>query len=255
MSAKLGKRPHPAPLKGGLLKVQRRLQSKNNVGFPTQEFREMRSDGVRNVEKLLQAAEAIAISGKDLSMQAIAKVAGVGLATAYRHFTGVEDLLEEYSVQLTNQLLEVSLKANGGGREMLYQISHRWVELAAVHGVALVAMAPKTGTLLRMRAGTRYAEGMRNALLPALREILRELGQPVTRRLEEESLMLWGALFAAREVADLIMLAGFDQERATRHLVGAYCGAIQGWTEVPLVLSRTRGTAGAKRLASSKSRQ
>jgi AcrR family transcriptional regulator len=56
----------------------------------------MRADARRNREKLLTAAAAaFAESGTDASLEAIAKRAGVGIGTLYRHFATREALVED----------------------------------------------------------------------------------------------------------------------------------------------------------------
>jgi AcrR family transcriptional regulator len=55
----------------------------------------LRADAARNRQKLLTAAsELFAEAGPDVSLEAIAKRAGVGIGTLYRHFPTREALLE-----------------------------------------------------------------------------------------------------------------------------------------------------------------
>jgi AcrR family transcriptional regulator len=62
---------------------------------PTESIRPQRADALRNREKLLiAAAELFAESGTDASLEAIAKKAGVGIGTLYRHFPTREALVE-----------------------------------------------------------------------------------------------------------------------------------------------------------------
>ncbi|MFF7974759.1 TetR family transcriptional regulator [Streptomyces sp. NPDC007905] len=59
------------------------------------QVRPMRADARRNYERLLQvAAEAFAERGENASLDDIAKRAGVGSGTLYRHFPTRQDLLE-----------------------------------------------------------------------------------------------------------------------------------------------------------------
>lgn len=54
-----------------------------------------RADAIRNREKLLTAAtELFAARGTDVSLEAVAKRAGVGIGTLYRHFPTREALVE-----------------------------------------------------------------------------------------------------------------------------------------------------------------
>jgi AcrR family transcriptional regulator len=57
--------------------------------------RKPRSDSIRNREKLLKAATAVfREGGRDASLEAVAKRAGVGIGTLYRHFPSREALFE-----------------------------------------------------------------------------------------------------------------------------------------------------------------
>jgi AcrR family transcriptional regulator len=59
------------------------------------ENRRARSDGQRNRQRLLDAAARLfAESGADVAPQAIAKEAGVGVGTLYRHFPTREELID-----------------------------------------------------------------------------------------------------------------------------------------------------------------
>ena len=59
------------------------------------EARPLRADAQRNRERLLDAAvRAFAQEGPDVTLDAIAKDAGVGIGTLYRHFTTREALVE-----------------------------------------------------------------------------------------------------------------------------------------------------------------
>lgn len=85
-------------------------------GLESDQSRPMRADARRNYDRLVTAARAVfAEHGGDASMEAIAKEAGVGVGTLYRHFpkridvveavyrTDVEDLLraaDELSAEL-----------------------------------------------------------------------------------------------------------------------------------------------------------
>jgi AcrR family transcriptional regulator len=64
------------------------------MGLPTSEPRPLRADARRNRERVLEAARtAFAESGRDVQMDEIAQLAGVGVGTVYRHFPTKEDLV------------------------------------------------------------------------------------------------------------------------------------------------------------------
>jgi AcrR family transcriptional regulator len=62
---------------------------------PETASRPVRADARRNYERLLEAAvHAFASEGADVTLEAIAKAAGVGIGTLYRHFPTREALVE-----------------------------------------------------------------------------------------------------------------------------------------------------------------
>jgi AcrR family transcriptional regulator len=62
----------------------------------SQRRRAPRSDGIHNRDRILEAAaRAFATDGPDATLNSIARDAGVGIATLFRHFPTREDLVEE----------------------------------------------------------------------------------------------------------------------------------------------------------------
>ena len=158
--------------------------------------RKPRSDAQRNRERILEVAkEAFAKAGADASLDEIAKRAGVGAGTLYRHFPAREDLLvavfqteveklaaaeKKFSETLppiaalrawmmlfvdyiaTKQIIAPALNARPGGPSKLFESSH-----GQIHGAvqALVKRAIKNGDvrkdldpvdLLRALIGVSY---------------------------------------------------------------------------------------------------
>src|SRR6202040_3900403 len=74
--------------------------------------RRPRADAVRNRERVLEAAKAVfSAGGPDASLEAVARRAGVGIGTLYRHFPTREALFEavyrrevEHLADLADQL-------------------------------------------------------------------------------------------------------------------------------------------------------
>jgi AcrR family transcriptional regulator len=67
--------------------------------------RKLRADAVRNRERVLAAAKAVfSAGGADASLEAVARRAGVGIGTLYRHFPTRQDLLEAVFLDETNEL-------------------------------------------------------------------------------------------------------------------------------------------------------
>jgi AcrR family transcriptional regulator len=71
--------------------------------------RRPRADAVRNRERLLEAAKAVfSAGGPDASLEAVARRAGVGIGTLYRHFPTREALFEAVYRREVQQLGELA---------------------------------------------------------------------------------------------------------------------------------------------------
>jgi AcrR family transcriptional regulator len=89
-------------------------------------LRKPRADAVRNRERVLEAAKAVfSTGGAEASLEAVAKRAGVGIGTLYRHFPTREALYEAVYRREVEQLGELadSLKDEGEPVEAL----RRWI--------------------------------------------------------------------------------------------------------------------------------
>jgi len=81
----------------------------------------LRTDARRNYERLLKAAEAILASqGSFTNLEAVAKRAGVGIGTLYRHFPSRKVLLEAvYADKISDLLSKTKVAANTSPEEAL----------------------------------------------------------------------------------------------------------------------------------------
>ena len=65
------------------------------AGSSPEIVRKPRADAVRNRERVLEAAKAVfSAGGSEASLEAVARHAGVGIGTLYRHFPTRDDLVE-----------------------------------------------------------------------------------------------------------------------------------------------------------------
>jgi AcrR family transcriptional regulator len=106
--------------------------------------RRPRADGIRNRERVLAAAKAVfSKGGADASLEAVAKRAGVGIGTLYRHFPTREALFEavyRYEVQQLSELAE-QLKDETSPVEALRRWLHSDIELVATKKGMATALA------------------------------------------------------------------------------------------------------------------
>lgn len=75
----------------------------------TDQTRKPRADAVRNRDRVLEAAKIVFnAGGPEASLEAVAKRAGVGIGTLYRHFPTREDLFEAVYRREVEQLSELA---------------------------------------------------------------------------------------------------------------------------------------------------
>jgi AcrR family transcriptional regulator len=106
----------------------------------------LRADAQRNREHLIATAAEVFASGQTTSLDAIAKRAGVGSGTLYRHFPTREDLVEEVYRDQIRPLRDDAraLLATEQPAQALHAWMHRFAEWAGERrGIceALVAMS------------------------------------------------------------------------------------------------------------------
>jgi AcrR family transcriptional regulator len=111
--------------------------------------RRPRADSVRNRERVLEAAKAVfSAGGPEASLEAVARRAGVGIGTLYRHFPTREALFEAVYRREVDQLSELAeqLKTTAAPVDALRRWLKSNVELVAtkkgmIAALALVAQA------------------------------------------------------------------------------------------------------------------
>jgi AcrR family transcriptional regulator len=112
--------------------------------------RKPRADAIRNRERVLEAAKAVFnAGGPEASLEAVAKRAGVGIGTLYRHFPTRESLFEAVYRREVQQLgdLAEQLKNDAAPVDALRRWLRSSVELVAtkkgmVAALALAAHSP-----------------------------------------------------------------------------------------------------------------
>ena len=82
---------------------------KSRMEQSAERSRRLRADAVRNRERVLAAAKAVfSAGGADASLEAVARRAGVGIGTLYRHFPTREALYEAVYQHEVQQLWELA---------------------------------------------------------------------------------------------------------------------------------------------------
>ena len=107
-------------------------------------LRKPRADAVRNRERVLEAAKTVfSAGGPDASLEAVARRAGVGIGTLYRHFPTREALFEAVYRREVEQLGELSeqLKSEPQPVEALRKWLRSTVEFVATKKGMTAALA------------------------------------------------------------------------------------------------------------------
>src|SRR5215813_10541301 len=90
--------------------------------------RRLRSDSIRNRERLLEAAAAVfSAGGPDASLEAVARRAEVGIGTLYRHFPTRESLFEAVYRHEVDHLAELAEQLAAGGDEPVEAL-RKWLQ-------------------------------------------------------------------------------------------------------------------------------
>lgn len=127
--------------------------------------RQPRSDVVRNRERLLEAAKIVfTAGGSDASLEAVARRAGVGIGTLYRHFPTRETLFEAVYRREVEQLSAMAeqLESDPAPVEALRRWLHAEVELVATKkGMsAALAVAMQSRSALAVDAVGRLTQAL-----------------------------------------------------------------------------------------------
>jgi AcrR family transcriptional regulator len=167
--------------------------------------RPTRKDAVRNRSRLIEAAtSAFREEGLGVSVNAVARAAGVNVATLYRHFATKDDLIAAVLEALLEPLAGARDRALAtAGTDALARFVHEAVRVQSEHGGVFDALAGQpVGSLIRER----------------LRAIANEIAEPVVERAHRDgtlredfdaidlliTLRMLGAVAGAREAAKTI---------------------------------------------------
>jgi AcrR family transcriptional regulator len=114
------------------------------AGQSADSLRKPRADATRNRERVLEAAKAVfSAGGPDASLEAVARRAGVGIGTLYRHFPTREALFEAVYRREVEQLSELAeqLKSTASPVDALRRWLKSNVELVATKKGMITALA------------------------------------------------------------------------------------------------------------------
>lgn len=188
----------------------------------------LRRDAQRSRDRLLDAAgELLESTGPLFTLPDLARHAGVGVATVYRHFGDHTALLTAYEARAMGHTLADILRVDGPDpRTRFRQICQVWVENSMGQGAPSRFLRSHLGILERHHAGD---DDVRD-FVDTLREVLADL--IVHADLPDQDLdaavLIWVTLLDERTVVDLGRTLGWTSHKVADRLGAAVWGALGG---------------------------
>lgn len=196
---------------------------------PAGKGRSLRRDAAANRERILDAAgELLRTDPLQASMPSIARMAGVGTATAYRYFPTLEGLLNSYLLSVVTRLRDYSHDRPTTGARLFDEVASEWLRLLQTYGAAMVQLRSRQGLLERLNAHDRVIVILRDAWERPIRAVLRT--EKLADEYFEAALLIYNVLFDPREVLDLRTTGMTDEDIRVR-LTAAFKAAVRGWAD------------------------
>ena len=173
--------------------------------------RKPRTDAVRNRERILEVAKAaFTRQGADASLDEIAKQAGVGAGTLYRHFPTRDALIEG----VYRNEVEKLAAAAGRFAETMSPIEalRAWMLLLVDHIAAKHIIAPALNSIVG--GPSRLYEGSRSLIQGAIDELVKRAKRSGDLRRDLDAFDLLRALIGVSHVG-----SGADWQQSARRLV------------------------------------
>ena len=174
-------------------------------------LRRPRADAQRNRDRLLETAKAaFTRHGADASLEEIAKQAGVGVGTLYRHFPSRDALIEA----VYRSEVEKLATAAGKLAETMPPLDalRAWMLLLVDYIAAKHIIAPALNSIVG--GPSRLYEGSRSLIQGAMDELVRRAKQSADLRKDLDSSDLLRALIGASHVGH-----GSDWQRSAKRIV------------------------------------
>ena len=173
--------------------------------------RKPRTDAVRNRERILEVAKAaFTRQGANASLEEIAKQAGVGTGTLYRHFPTRDALIEGV---YRNEVEKLAAAASHFAKKMSpIEALRAWMLLLVDHIAAKHIIAPALNSIVG--GPSRLYEGSRTTIQGAIDELVKRAKRSGDLRRDLDAYDLLRALIGVSHVG-----SGADWQQSARRLV------------------------------------
>ncbi|SHL11763.1 transcriptional regulator, TetR family [Pseudonocardia thermophila] len=189
----------------------------------------LRRDSQAVRDRLLDAAtELVAERGLHFSLPELARLAGVGTATVYRHFADVAEVGEKLFARILGGLLdrlEAIATEPGSARERMSRVCLTWVEAAAAWAPAAARLRRPEGVLERRAAGDPLIVRLFDVLGTVMDALIEEGEVPDQGR--DYALLVWITLFDERVFVDLRASTNWSNSQIASMLEASVLGALR----------------------------
>jgi AcrR family transcriptional regulator len=173
--------------------------------------RKPRTDALRNRERILEVAKAaFTRRGANASLEEIAKQAGVGTGTLYRHFPTRDALIESV---YRNEVEKLAAAASRFAEKMSpIEALRAWMQLLVDHIAAKHIIAPALNSLVG--GPSRLYEGSRSMIQGAMDELVKRAKRSGDLRRDLDAFDLLRALIGVSHVG-----SGADWQQSARRVI------------------------------------
>jgi AcrR family transcriptional regulator len=189
----------------------------------------LRRDTRATREALLDAAGALlAERGTTFGLPELARRAAVSTATAYRHFTAVQDVHQAFYLRLAEDLVRQLDAAGGRGRGVhrFQAVCQTWARAALSWGPAAVHIRSPRGYLHRLRDGDVLVGALHRTLAPVVAQLVDD--GAIRPQQVDYAVLLWITIFDERVVLDLHDSLGWPARRIGTELGRSVLAALGG---------------------------
>ncbi len=186
-----------------------------------------RSDAQRSRVLLVDAVRSLLQDGRvGFSIPELAAAAGVGVATAYRHFPTPQDAMQAFHRRALEQLITALTAVDAGPDPVsrFHRCCRTWVEQAMQWGPGVRYVRSSKGFVERLADGDESITALHDILTDVLNSLARE-GKSAEDDLSY-AVLLWITIFDERVVYDLTEHRRWTPGEVTDHLTRAVAGAL-----------------------------
>lgn len=179
-----------------------------------------RADSVNSRQKLLDAlGRLLEHQGLDVTLPELAREAGVSTATAYRHFTDIEELRTEFYNRIFDRVICAMEELAGQytGLDLFHRLCQAWVDLELPWARAATYIRSAEGILERVQRGEALSSSYHRIVTGVLEQLIADGVIPPQDT--DYSALLWLTIFDERVFVDLHTTKGLGAYEIS-HLLG-----------------------------------